>query len=116
VHSNNLRDIATDREAHIRTVAMVLGAARARRLYVGLLVAAYLLPLLFAVLGIYKPWALLAWLSLPLAFGAARIALQAREDASAPPAALLTLDVRTAQLQMAFGILLIAGLVVSAVV
>jgi 1,4-dihydroxy-2-naphthoate octaprenyltransferase len=115
VHANNLRDVATDRAAHIRTLAMTLGAARARWLYIGLLVTAYVVTVLFAVFGVYKPWALLAGLSLPLAFGAARIALQAREGTGAPPAAVITLDVRTAQLQMAFGVLLISGLIVSAV-
>jgi 1,4-dihydroxy-2-naphthoate octaprenyltransferase len=113
VHSNNLRDIATDRRARIRTLAMALGPQRARLLYVGLIALAYLCPPLFVIAGVYKPATLLTWLSLPLALSAARAALRSAQGNDAAAAGLVTLDIRTAQLQLAFGVLLIAGLIAS---
>lgn len=121
LHANNLRDIATDRIARIRTLAMGLGARRAAGLYVALLSVAYLLTLGFVIGGVYRPGALLPWLSLPLAVGLMRIVLGAQKPAGATPpagggsrAALVILDMRTAQLQMAFGLLLILGVLGSA--
>jgi 1,4-dihydroxy-2-naphthoate octaprenyltransferase len=64
---NNLRDIATDKATGKRTLAVRLGASGARREYTLCLVAAYLVPPVMAALGAASAWALLAWLSLPLA-------------------------------------------------
>ncbi|MBM3317322.1 MAG: prenyltransferase [Candidatus Eisenbacteria bacterium] len=124
LHANNLRDIATDRAARIRTLAMALGARGARGLYAALLAAAYLLTLGFVLGGVFKPGALLPWLSLPLAAGLLRGALRAGATPEAapgagleagPPVALVTLDIRTAQLQMVFVALLVLGLLGSLV-
>lgn len=68
--ANNLRDIPTDTATGKRTLAVVLGAPRSRRLYAGLVALA----LVVAVLcGIGTPWALLSLLALPLAAGAVRV-------------------------------------------
>jgi 1,4-dihydroxy-2-naphthoate octaprenyltransferase len=64
---NNVRDIDTDRRAGKDTLAVRLGRPAARRLYVGLVVAAYL-ALVNILLGNDGPWwALLGLLSAPLA-------------------------------------------------
>jgi 1,4-dihydroxy-2-naphthoate octaprenyltransferase len=56
--ANNLRDIPTDVESGKRTLAVVLGDARSRTFYVGLVAVAALLAVVLAV-GT-TPWALLA--------------------------------------------------------
>lgn len=112
LHANNLRDLENDREASITTLAILLGPARGRVLYVFLLALAYVSVLVFVVTRMMVPMALLALLSIPLAIGAVR---QVLRSARGGPSALTTLDMRTAQLQMAFGILLILGLLGSAV-
>jgi 1,4-dihydroxy-2-naphthoate polyprenyltransferase len=67
--ANNLRDIPTDAASGKRTLAVVLGAPRSRRLYAALVALA----LVVAVLcGIATPWALLSLIALPLAAKAVR--------------------------------------------
>ena len=104
LHGNNLRDIESDRRAGIRTLAMLLGPRRARLAYAGMLTAAYLSVIASVAAGWISPVGLLCLLTLPLAGGAVRIVM-----AGGPP--LIVIDMRTAQLQMAFGLLMILGIV-----
>jgi 1,4-dihydroxy-2-naphthoate octaprenyltransferase len=62
---NNVRDIDTDRRAGKRTLAVKLGRARARKLFMAMVTVAFLVPpvLIFSL----SPWVLLAWATLPLA-------------------------------------------------
>ncbi len=108
---NNLRDIETDRESSIRTLAMLIGRDRGRLLYAALVVLAYASLLAFAAAGWMSPWTILTLLTLPLALGAVKEVLRR----TGTPAALANVDVRTAQLQMVFGLLMILGLVGQAV-
>jgi 1,4-dihydroxy-2-naphthoate octaprenyltransferase len=64
---NNLRDIETDRTAGKRTLAVRLGAGGARAEYLLCLLGAYAAPALMWLAGAAPAWALLAWLSAPLA-------------------------------------------------
>ena len=66
--ANNLRDIPTDTDSGKITLAVRLGDARTRILYVGLLVAAFALTL---VLMAATPWAAAGLVALPLAVRAA---------------------------------------------
>lgn len=69
---NNLRDIATDRAAGKRTLAVRLGSRGTQIEYMALLVVAYVVPiLLWPGFGL-KPWVLLPLLTLPLAVRLAR--------------------------------------------
>ncbi|WP_410785981.1 1,4-dihydroxy-2-naphthoate polyprenyltransferase [Kribbella sp. C-35] len=70
--ANNLRDIPTDSVTGKRTLAVVLGAARSRRLYAALIALAFILA---AVSVIATPWTLLAFIALPLAVKSTRIIL-----------------------------------------
>ncbi len=62
--ANNLRDIATDTAAGKRTLAVRLGDAGTRHLYVGLMAAPSLAPVALALGG--HPWALLGLVAAPL--------------------------------------------------
>src|SRR4051794_31136115 len=72
---NNVRDIDTDRRSDKNTLAVRLGRQGARRLYIGLVVAAYacLLATITSHGGAW--WALLGFLSAPLALRPARTVL-----------------------------------------
>src|SRR6201996_5566539 len=64
--ANNLRDIPTDKVAGKRTLAVLLGDARTRLLYQGLVAVPVLVSIGAAV---QRPWALLGLLAVPLLVG-----------------------------------------------
>jgi 1,4-dihydroxy-2-naphthoate octaprenyltransferase len=110
---NNVRDIDTDRRAGKNTLAVRLGRDRTRRLYLGLIAVAYLaLPLTLLAADDVLParwWAILGFLSLPLAIPAARPVLT-RVDGPSLNQALA----KTGALLAAFSVLTSAGLVFAA--
>ncbi len=68
---NNLRDIDTDRAAGKRTLAVMVGRRATRLEYTLFLAAAYLIPPAGWGAGWWGTWALLSWLTLPLAWRSA---------------------------------------------
>ncbi len=103
---NNLRDIATDRAAGKRTLAVIIGARAARTEYALLVIGAFLAPLLLWLSGLTGPWVMLAWLSAPLAIAPMRTMLTG-EGRTLNPALK-----GTARLHLAFGLLLALGMIV----
>jgi 1,4-dihydroxy-2-naphthoate octaprenyltransferase len=101
--ANNLRDIPTDTATGKRTLAVVLGAPRSRRLYTGLVALAFVLA---AVSGLATPWALLALLALPLAVRAVRVVVG---DAVGP--ALIPVLRDTGLTELVYAVGLTVGLV-----
>jgi 1,4-dihydroxy-2-naphthoate octaprenyltransferase len=101
---NNLRDIASDRQVGKRTLAVRLGAHGARWEYTLCLAAAYLIPLLMALLNQSSLWAMLAWLSIPQAV---RVGREVWRLEGRPLNQSLA---GTGQLTLVFGILFSLGL------
>jgi 1,4-dihydroxy-2-naphthoate octaprenyltransferase len=103
--ANNVRDVDTDRATGKRTLAVRVGAGRARLLYVvcmgGALVAV-------VACGILEPPALLGLLAAPLAAGPIRL-VRTRPDPPSLVAALLG----TARYQLVLAALLALGLVLA---
>jgi 1,4-dihydroxy-2-naphthoate octaprenyltransferase len=99
---NNLRDIGNDAVAGKKTLAVRIGAPATRLLYVGCLVAPFAIT---GAIAIVRPWALLAWLALPLIIDPARRV--ARREAGK---GLIDVLVATGRLQLVFGLLLAAGI------
>lgn len=104
---NNLRDLPTDRLAGKRTLAVRLGRRATVAEYAGLLVFAYLVPVALWLGGDLSLWAMLPWLSLPLA-----VAL-VRAVGSETGAALNARLAGTARLLLVFGVLFGVGIAVS---
>ncbi|WP_153397952.1 1,4-dihydroxy-2-naphthoate polyprenyltransferase [Ornithinicoccus halotolerans] len=100
--TNNLRDLAGDRQAGKRTLAVRLGDRRTRRLYAGLLLTA---PVSAGVAALAHPWALLALLALPLGYRPAQRVL-----GGARGAALVPVLAMTGVLQLGYAGLLALGL------
>ena len=104
--ANNIRDIHHDRDKGILTLAIVLGQRNGLLLYSLLMVLAYLAIVLMAIFGPLYLWSLIVLRSLPLALRLLRLMMkQVPADA----------DARTAQLDTAFGILLVISLVLEGV-
>jgi 1,4-dihydroxy-2-naphthoate octaprenyltransferase len=104
---NNLRDIPGDTQSGKRTLAVRLGDARTRWLYVALLVGAVVMVPLVAGLG-ERPAAALALAAIPLA---RRPVIEVLGGARGP--ALIPVLGATGRVQLAFGALLAAGLWIS---
>jgi 1,4-dihydroxy-2-naphthoate octaprenyltransferase len=105
---NNVRDAATDVLAKKRTLAVRFGVGFGIAEYHALLALAYALPFWFLLRGQLTLWALLPWLSLPLAVNLSR---RIRRETGT---ALNRVLADTARLLLCFGVLLAAALVLGA--
>ena len=113
LHANNLRDIETDRRASIHTFAMLTGRPFAAAMYVFELVLPYGWLLATAFFGLVNPWALVAFITLPIALRNCRTVMAYRTGGIK---AVARLDEATAQLQLAFSLSLVAGLVAATLI
>jgi 1,4-dihydroxy-2-naphthoate polyprenyltransferase len=105
---NNVRDVETDRRAGKRTLAVRLGRDRARRLYLGLVGAAYLALLITLTANGGPWWAVLGLATAPLAIRPARAVLT-RTDGPALNGALAG----TGALLGVFSLAVSAGLLIA---
>lgn len=99
---NNLRDIPGDTLSGKRTLAVRVGAARTRLLYLACAVLPFVLA---ASLAASRPGALLALLAAPLAVDPARRVMSGEEGKG-----LIAVLGATGRLQLAFGVLLAVGI------
>ena len=100
---NNLRDIPTDERVGKRTLAVRLGDARTRWLYLALIVLAFVLLIVGAIA--WRPPALVGLLAAPLAVAPCRTVL----GGATGPALIPALGA-TGRVQMAFGLTATIGL------
>ena len=105
--ANNIRDINHDRKKHIKTIATILGHRSGLRLFLVLLVIAYAAIIVLTLSGVLTRWALIIFLTLPIA---AKLFQQMIKVLPADA------DAQTAKLDNAFGILLVVSLIIEGVV
>lgn len=105
--ANNLSDIAGDRAAGVRTLAVRLGFGGARAVYLAALLLAYTTVVVVWTAGLFAWPVLLPLLTLPLALARASTALAAPAEGDS---GLLTLAPSTAQLHLLFNLLLVVGI------
>jgi 1,4-dihydroxy-2-naphthoate octaprenyltransferase len=103
---NNLRDIESDQQTGKRTLAVLIGPRYTRLEYVLLLVLSYASPILIWSAGWSSAWALLPWLTLPLALRLARTVYRTTEGSPLNKALA-----GTANLDLLFSLLFAIGLV-----
>lgn len=110
LHSNNTRDMVTDKRAAIKTMAMGLGKKVSAVLYGFEMFFPYAWVGVLSLLG-YMPMGTVAiFLTLPIAIGCAKTM---KNSVTGGSALIEDLDARTANLQLLFSSLLAASLVIS---
>ena len=97
--ANNVRDIETDEAAGKRTLAVALGRDRARTFYTVIVIAAFVVIVVTALIGIVPRWAALAVLAAPWALPLVRTIRSTTEG----PALIRVLE-GTARLHLLVGI------------
>jgi len=110
LHGNEWRDIREDSRAGISTLSARMGRKWAHYGYVGLVLGAYIVLALSVIANILPAWTMLAILSLPFL---AQVIRSAELGATGQPRAIAMIDLQTARLHLAFGSLLVLGLVLS---
>jgi 1,4-dihydroxy-2-naphthoate octaprenyltransferase len=113
LHGNEWRDIREDTRAGIITLSSRIGRQWAHYGYLGLTLGAYMVLALAVVADALPPSTLLAILSLPLLVVVVRAA---ELGASGQARALAMIDLQTARLHAAFGLLLVVGVALAALV
>jgi 1,4-dihydroxy-2-naphthoate octaprenyltransferase len=113
LHGNEWRDISEDTRAGIVTLSSRVGRQWAHWSYVALVLGAYITLGLAVAFRLLPPATLLAILSLPLL---AQVVRSAELGATGQARAIAMIDLETARLHMAFGLLLVAGVLLSGVV
>jgi 1,4-dihydroxy-2-naphthoate octaprenyltransferase len=110
VHGNDWRDISDDTRAGISTLSSRVGRYWARYAYLGLVICAYASLSLAIALRALPATTVLALFSLPFL---AQVIGSAELGAQGQARAIAKIDLETARLHLAFGSLLVAGLLLS---
>ncbi len=108
LHGNNLRDIQSDGDVGVVTLAGHLGIRGSHYFYLILVAGAFLsVPIL--IITVHLPWPSgLVFLSIPLAVRNVKTAFQSH---ALPTQQFAHIDAMGAQLQMAFGLLMTVGVI-----
>jgi 1,4-dihydroxy-2-naphthoate octaprenyltransferase len=110
LHGNEWRDIGEDTRAGIVTLSSRIGREWAHYSYVALVLGAYITLGLAVAFGLLPPATLLAIVSLPFL---AQVVRSAELGASGQARAIAMIDLQTARLHLAFGTLLVLGVLLS---
>jgi 1,4-dihydroxy-2-naphthoate octaprenyltransferase len=113
LHGNEWRDISEDTRAGIVTLSSRLGRDWAHYGYLGLVIGAYVTLCLAVAVRWLPPTAVIAILSLPFL---AQVVRSAELGATGQARAIAMIDLQTARLHFAFGLLLVGGLLLSRLV
>ena len=110
LHSNNTRDMATDKRAGINTMAMSLGVKSSAILYGFEMIFPFVWIGVCSIAGILPVATIIIFMTLPVAIACARTMMNSVEGGSH---LIADLDVRTANLQLMFSVLLTIAFVVA---
>lgn len=106
LHSNNSRDVVTDRRAGITTMAMSMGPEKSVWLFGFEMLFPYIWVAALSMAGLLPIHTVVIFLTLPIAIGNARTMSKSLRAGSE---IIADLDVRTANLQLLFSVLLAAA-------
>lgn len=109
LHSNNTRDIASDRVARIRTMAMGLGEKVSAWVYSFEVLFPFAWVAICSIIGLMPLSTIMIFLTLPIAMGCSRTMMKSIKGGVG---IIADLDVRTANLQLIFSALLSLALII----
>lgn len=113
LHANNTRDVFTDANASIKTLAMQLGHTLASKLYAFWVLAPFVFVVVCVAVSLFPAWTLLTLFAFPVAFSNAKVMLASnRENLTA----ISNLDERTAKLQLMFSLLFTISFIIASFV
>ncbi len=110
LHANNTRDMMSDKEAGIKTFAMLLGVKASARLYIAYMIMPFLCIAGAIVAGLLPLSAAISLFALVKAFGNIKEALKYKEKGIE---AMTMLDLASVQLQLMFSGLLTIGFILN---
>lgn len=110
LHSNNIRDIKTDKRANIKTMAMVLGTKRAAKLYLFEITFPFILVSICSIIGTLPLHTNIVLIALPTAIACAKTITNTTGNNNQP---IADIDARTAKLQLQFSALLSIALILA---
>ncbi|MDR0686858.1 MAG: prenyltransferase [Dysgonamonadaceae bacterium] len=110
LHANNTRDIQRDKAAGSTSFAGLLGLRMSIIYYYLLTILTYSAVAVMILLHILPVWTLLTWLTIPIAVRNCKTMLKV---GTTDVSTVNTLDQGTAQLQLAFGLSMMAGLIIA---
>ena len=110
LHSNNTRDMVPDKRADIKTMAMGLGTKVSAWLYGFEVIFPFIWIAVCSIIGIMPFYTVFIFLTIPVALGCARTMIKATKTGSD---IIADLDVRTANLQLMFSLILALTFIVS---
>lgn len=108
LHANDVRDIYHDGKAGIKTLSIIIGRDNAKTLYASFLIASYLSVIIMTLTNATPVWSIAVLITLPLATRNIKKIYAENGDGMK----IKTLDQDTAKLQMLFGIVFIASILV----
>lgn len=112
LHINNTRDIKTDGNAQITTLAMKIGYNSSTRLYMFWITAPFVCITACVLMGLFPWWSLISLIVLPLSISNIKTVQLSNSENTAP---ISNLDERTAQLQLAFGLTLALSFIIAGI-
>ena len=110
LHSNNTRDMVPDKRAEIKTLAMGLGKKASAIMYGFEVLFPFAWIAVCSIMGIMPLSTIVVFLTLPVAMGCSQTMMKSVKGGSS---IIADLDVRTANLQLMFSVLLSAALIAS---
>ena len=103
LHSNNTRDVLTDKRAGITTMAMALGGKFSSWLYAFEMIFPFIWVGILSIIGIMPLHTIIVFMTIPVAVACQRTMKRSLKEGARP---IADLDVRTANLQLVFSTLL----------
>ena len=110
LHSNNTRDIMTDKRAGIKTMAMGLGPKASAWIYVFEVLFPFVWVAACSLAGVLPLTTIIMFMALPVAIACAKTM---KNSIKGGPVLIADLDMRTANLQLAFSLLLTVAFVIA---